>query len=91
MLFTSGSWTPQYRDAWRLAARQLRQRGVEIYAVGIGPSVDRGQLNDITENVYVESDLPSVTPAIDYDIRTGIYVYSDSSNYLRNVVCVYNK
>lgn len=74
MLFTNGRWPSQYRDAWRLAARQLRQRGVDIYAVGIGPSVDRTQLNDITENTYVGDDLPSVTPDIDYDTRTGIII-----------------
>ena len=71
MLLTSGSWPSQYRDAWRLAARQLRQKGVEVYAVGIGPSVDAQQLNDITENTYVGNDLPSVTPDIDFDTRTG--------------------
>lgn len=68
---TNGQWPSQYRDAWRLAARQLRQSGVEIYAVGIGSSVDSPQLNDITENTYVGDDLPSVTPDLDYDTRTG--------------------
>lgn len=71
MLFSSGRWLPQYRESWRSAARQLRQRGIEIYAVGIGSSVDSTRLNDITENVYVGDDLPSVTPDIDYDTRTG--------------------
>lgn len=71
MLFTSGRWLPQYRDSWRSAARQLRQRGIEIYAVGVGSSVDSAQLNDITENVYVGDDLPSITPDIDYYTRTG--------------------
>lgn len=75
MLFTNGPWPTQYRDAWRLAARQLRQKGIEIYAVGIGPSVDTKQLNDLTENTYVGNDLASVTPDIDYDTRTGIDTY----------------
>lgn len=80
MLLTNGRWSSQYRDAWRLAARQLRQRGVEIYAVGVGSSVDSAQLNDITENTYVGDDLPSVTPDIDYDTRTGIItVWSEFS------------
>ena len=72
ILFTSGPWPSQYRDTWKLAARQLRQKGVEIYAVGIGSSVDEDQLNDITENTYTGNDLSSITPDLDYDIRTGI-------------------
>lgn len=82
MLFTNGRWPSQYRDAWRSAARQLRQRGIEIFAVGIGSAVDSAQLNDITENVYVGDDLPSVTPDIDYDTRTGKTPFGDTSQVI---------
>ena len=83
MVFTSGRWPSQYRDAWRLRARQLRQKGVELYVVGVGSSVDQQQLNDITENTYVGNDLPSITPDLDYDTRTGLgRVYC--STYLTN-------
>ena len=71
ILLTSGPWPTQYKDTWTSVARQLSQNGVGIYAVGIGSSVDRTQLNDVAENTYVGSDFSFVTPDLDYDIRTG--------------------
>ncbi|XP_022806051.1 uncharacterized protein LOC111343164 [Stylophora pistillata] len=71
VFFTSGPWPSQYRDTWKPIARQLQKEGVEIYAVGIGSSVDERQLNDMTEKTYKGNDLPSITPDLDYGTRTG--------------------
>lgn len=71
IFFTSGKWPSQYRDSWKPLVRQLQKEGVEIYAVGVGSSVDDRQLNDMTEKTYIGNDLPSITPDLDYGTRTG--------------------
>ena len=78
MVVTGGPWPSDRRPNWRAMTAQLRGRGVDIYSIGVGRSVDVQDLSrmastmasSLRSNSY--STLKTVIPRLVHAITKGI-------------------